>query len=61
MADIISLMVEVLVGTFKLTEKLIREKNIEITKQFDEEKTFELYQELNKKTDRIKQKDRNSR
>lgn len=61
MADIISLMVEVLVGTFKLSEKLIREKNIEITKQFDEEKTFELYQELNKKTDRIKQKDRNSR
>ena len=61
MEDIISLMVEVLVGTFKLTEKLIREKNIEITKRFDEEKTFELYQELNKKTDRTKQKDRNSR
>ena len=48
-------------GTFKLTEKFIREKNIEITKQFDEEKTFELYQELNKKTERIKQKDRDSR
>ena len=48
-------------GTFKLTEKMIREKNIEITKQFDEEKTFELYQELNKKTERIKQKNRDSR
>ena len=48
-------------GTFKLSEKFIREKNIEIMKQFDEEKSFELYQELNKKTDRIKQKDRNSR
>ena len=47
--------------TMNKTEKFIREKNIEITKQFDEEKTFELYQELNKKTERIKQKDRDSR
>lgn len=48
-------------GTFKMSEDFILRRDIQITKQFDEEKTFELYQELNKKTERIKHKDRNSR
>lgn len=48
-------------GTFKMSEDFILRRDIQITKQFDEEKTFELYQELNKKTERIKNKDRNSR
>lgn len=48
-------------GTFKMSEEFILKRDINITKQFDEERTFELYQELNKKVDRVKQKNRDSR
>lgn len=48
-------------GTFKMSEEFILRRDINITKQFDEEKTFELYQELNRKTDRVKHKNRDSR
>lgn len=44
-------------GTFKLTDKFIIERNIEITKQVNEDKTYDLYKELNKK-EKIKHRER---
>lgn len=44
-------------GTFKLTERFIREKDIVITKQFDEKKTYDLYVKLNEQTKRFKHRD----
>mgnify|MGYP006958025626 CR=1 FL=1 len=45
-------------GTFKMTAQFIRDKDIKITKQFDEEKTYDLYVKLNEKTQRFKSRER---
>ena len=45
-------------GTFKMTPQFIRDKDIKITKQFDEEKTYDLYAKLNEKTQRYKHRER---
>lgn len=45
-------------GTFKMTSQFIRDKEIKITKQFDEEKTYDLYVKLNEQTKRFKHRER---
>ena len=45
-------------GTFKMTAQFIRDKDIKITKQFDEEKTYDIYVKLNEKTQRLKSRER---
>ena len=48
-------------GTFKMTKNFIIQRDIKITNKLDEEKSYDLYVELKKYQNKMKQKDRNSR